>query len=865
MEKKDILKIVQNKKFQLGLTIAIFLIILILSSWIRFQNLPLLVDETSGEYIPLALDPFYFLRIAETLVETDGNLPEVDGMRSPHLGIAWHHEILPQSIVLIYRMGKIFNPELTLRFADIISPVIFFILGLVLFFLLSWKLSGSKSIALISSGILAIIPPYLYRTLAGFSDHESIGMFSFFLTLLLFSFGMFYLDKKKSNFIKSCIFGALSGLATLFAIVSWSGGAKFLFMILPLTFLITWIIKKNKNKKNYLFFYLFWIVGVLISAPIFGLKVSQSLSYMLGSTGILTFFALGYALVDFILIKYNLIDEKFKKWKELINFGVIVIVGGIVYQVFVGNFFGLVGNLIKNILYPFGVDRVSLTVAENKQPYLNDWILQIGKFTFYTFLVGCFIVGAKISKGIKVKKFQSLFTLSFAFFIVGILFSRISESSILNGQSFLSKALFFISFLILFISSVYIYKKSEWDINTKWILIVSWMIPMLFAVRSATRVFFAIVPFVSFLIPLAIFEVGKFAKKSKDELIKMFTVIIFTLLIIGLIFSMIGFYKTTITQAKYTGPSANVPWQKAMSWVRDNTSPESIFLHWWDYGYWVQTLGERATVSDGGHSQTAFGDHLIGRYVLTTPNPKTAKSFMTTHNVSYLLIDPTDIGKYPAYSSIGSDETGDDRNSWIMTMLSNPSEIQETREGMIRTYQGGFGLDGDLYYKPEAGKEIFLPREKSIILGTVIEFAGDQVKQPEVVYLMNGNQIKLPIRYLYFNNELFDFKVGINSTIYLYPSVYPNDVGQEIDQTGAVMYLSEKVKDSLVAKLYLMNDPEEEYSNLELVYDNGGRGMYYYGGFVGPIKIFEFNGEGIEHKEFKRISGKYAEFDYLFE
>ena len=25
-----------------------------------------------------------------------------------------------------------------------------------------------------------------------------------------------------------------------------------------------------------------------------------------------------------------------------------------------------------------------------------------------------------------------------------------------------------------------------------------------------------------------------------------------------------------------------------MSWVRENTPEESIFVHWWDYGYWVQ-------------------------------------------------------------------------------------------------------------------------------------------------------------------------------------------------------------------------------------------------------------------------------------
>ena len=64
------------------IVIILFLAILISSSNIRLQNLPLLIDQTTGAYIPLALDPFYFLRIAETIVE-QGGLPSIDPMRYP--------------------------------------------------------------------------------------------------------------------------------------------------------------------------------------------------------------------------------------------------------------------------------------------------------------------------------------------------------------------------------------------------------------------------------------------------------------------------------------------------------------------------------------------------------------------------------------------------------------------------------------------------------------------------------------------------------------------------------------------------------------------------------------------------------------
>ena len=148
--------------------------------------------------------------------------------------------------------------------------------------------------------------------------------------------------------------------------------------------------------------------------------------------------------------------------------------------------------------------------------------------------------------------------------------------------------------------------------------------------------------------------------------------------------------KSTIPNQYYT------QWEKAMFWVRENTPEKSIFVHWWDYGYWVQTIGQRPTVTDGGHSIKHW-DHLTGRYLLTTPNPETALSLMKTYNVSYLLIDSTDLGKYPAYSSIGSDENGRDRLSNIP--LIPLFDTQETDTGTLKVYQGGTSVDEDMFYE----------------------------------------------------------------------------------------------------------------------------------------------------------------------
>ena len=39
-------------------------------------------------------------------------------------------------------------------------------------------------------------------------------------------------------------------------------------------------------------------------------------------------------------------------------------------------------------------------------------------------------------------------------------------------------------------------------------------------------------------------------------------------------------------------------WVEALTWVKNNTPEDSKIMAWWDYGYWIQTVGERATYID---------------------------------------------------------------------------------------------------------------------------------------------------------------------------------------------------------------------------------------------------------------------------
>lgn len=893
---KKTIKFFSNKKVQNIIIIVALIAFLVMGSWIRVQNLPLLVDQSTGEYIPTALDPYYFLRLSETILE-QGSLPEFDEMRYSVQNVKYSPEILPQAMITLYKVWNIFDSDISFRYVDVVSPVVFFFFGMIVFFLLIYLLTNSKWTALISSALLSFIPSYLYRSTAGFSDHESLGMFAFFLALLCFTFTIKKLDKSKINLGKISFFGILTGLATMFAIASWGGGANFLFMIIPSTMLAYWIIKIKKEEKinnllGMILFFGLWMISCILFAPLFGFEFNSVISRLMSSYGLIGPATLLFMFIDIGLLQLNKKYKFGKKWfKEeyriLYSVGFLIILGGIFIQITKGNFLGYLANIIDAILHPFGEGRVGLTVAENKQPFLDDWISQIGKRMFWFFYAGLIAIGMTIASKVSKRKDKLLFAISWIILITGILFSRISVSSALNGTNFMSKAVLFLSILFFLYSVLKIYFKDNINIKPELILIFAWLLVTLISSRSAIRAFFMITPFACFSIGYLIVFVFEYAKKRKDETIKIISIIMSLILILVLIYSTFNFAMISKYQAENTGPSANAQWQYAMQWVRDNTLDDSTFIHWWDYGYWVQTLGERPTVTDGGHA-VGHWDHLIGRYLLTTPFPETALSLMKTHRVSYLLIDQTDLGKYSAYSSIGdgSGEDEDDRESYIPVALIDHTQTIETNNSKAFVYRepsgNVFWLDEDIVYETE-DKELFLPKEQTYLIGFIINVKSEKTyaefEQPIAIFVSaNGQQHRIPLKYLQYGDSYKEFKEGLEATIKIIPAIMNNNGYMNKEDLGAAIYISPKVTPSLFAQLYLMNDPENKYSTLKLAHSEddpvikylGSQGMnigefVYYQGFRGPIKIWrvDYPENIIEKEEFLETSGSYGELDDL--
>jgi hypothetical protein len=262
-----------------------------------------------------------------------------------------------------------------------------------------------------------------------------------------------------------------------------------------------------------------------------------------------------------------------------------------------------------------------LTVAESHQPYAVDWIGQMGWVYVLLFIVASIYLFYNLVKPLK--KYKIGLTLLYIYFIFTFSFSRYSSSSILNGDNGLSK-FFYLGSLFIFGAAIligYLYlfykNKESFEIIKKLskekILIFVWFLFMIIAARTAIRLLFIFSPITTLLAAYLIVSAYKGSFKFKE---KSYKILLYISIVVVLYLTVFSFAKTTYAQAKYTGPSYNQQWQYAMEWVRENTPEDAVFAHWWDYGYWVQTGGGRATITDGGNVIGAW-NHFMGRHVLT--------------------------------------------------------------------------------------------------------------------------------------------------------------------------------------------------------------------------------------------------------
>jgi asparagine N-glycosylation enzyme membrane subunit Stt3 len=826
------------KKKKSWIVYLVLLVIVYLGYFLRTRNLGYLTDVTTGKYIPLALDPFAFLKYVTYILE-NGSLMAVDMMRYWPWGYSSMGEfsLLSNFIVYMYKVWHLFVPSVTIEFVHIMYPVVCFIIGLVFFFLFVKELFDWR-VGLLASGFLAVLPAFLYRTMAGFADKEAFAIMLMFIALFFYA-----LVLKRKNFKVQVLGAVVSGFMIGLMAIVW-GGSRFLFLTIGVYILV--IILMNRFSKKDLILNAILVLVITIVAMV-GYPERFYLGTLLFSltTGIL-YLGLLIGFVNYLLFEVIKIKKLAKMPKGLFSLLVVIVLGLIVLLIAEGPaFFGSkIVSIYLQLTEPFGSTRWALTVAESHQPYFVDWVAQFTWGYLLLFYAGAILLFYEMVKRLKMKY---ILTALFGIFIFVFSMSRYSASSIFNGQSTIS-LLFYIGSLVLFVVlmlyyflNVYYNNKEEYSnvlkMNAIPIFVLLFFFFMVLGARSAIRLLFLFAPITCVLASFAVFYIVDKSGVFKDKVYKWALVIAVAILAIFLLFS---FYGDTLTQAKYTGPSYNQQWQVGMEWVRDNTADDAVFAHWWDYGYWVQYGGERTTLSDGGNAGGAGINHYIGRHVLTGQNETEALEYLYAREATHLLMISDEIGKYGAYSSIGSDANYD-RYSWIPSFGLDMDQVQETRNETILVYTGGTYLDEDVIYQ-----DILFPSGSAAVVAFTVpvEINDDgsiaKVNSPSVILSYNGQQASLPLRSISLNGEEIIFE-GEEEYFEGCLLVIPTYNGDQYSVFGSSLYLSPRVYRGLFAQLFLLEN--EEYSNFDLVYtDEASMPLSYYNGqLIGPLKIWEIS------------------------
>ena len=881
--------------------LVVLILLVILGVYIRYQPLadhdpnvagtqPGLWDSTTKDYtLGPDLDPFLFLRYARTIIE-NGSLPRIDEMRNVPVGFDTTTELQMVSymIVFTYRIISIFGMH-NINYAAAFMPVLFFIFTIISFFFFVREIFIRKSeenkkinalkanlIASVSTLFMIIIPGFLSRTVAGIPEKESVGFFFLFLTFYLF-LKAWKTEKTYASFIISILAGTSSALMGL----TW-GGVTYIYVTIGLAGLIGFIL--NKFGKREAVVYALWLISSFAITLLFTNRVNIKEFATSIDTG-LCLFVIALLFVHYTIWKTK-IKESFKLEKIKIPKSIITLAITILLALFIvliinpalisEKISGLYGTLIKPV-----TGRWSTTVAENAQPYFSSWYGDFGKVIFWLFFAGSVLLFYKIFNHLA-KKDKIMLTLLYIFFFFGLVFSRYSPSAaILNGGTLISKFFYFGSALLLVIGIIYIYINYHISENLgfekadfEYILLFCLFVLTLFTARSAVRLIMVLVPIAPIFLSYLLVESGFKIKESEKKDLKIIFAIIFIFTFVYSCYYGWGYYQGIKYQAYGFIPYYyTIQWQEAMSWIRNTTSSNAVFAHWWDYGYWVQSIGDRATVTDGGNA-IVWWNYLTGRYVLTGTDQQESLNFLWNHNATHLLIDSSDIGKYGAFSQIGSDKDYDRLSYGPLTMISDSKQIQETSNGIIRSYQGSSIVDGDLNYNLN-GSNIFIPGPSidssgnpayhAYIIGVFIEKEINNIsetyKQPYAVYYYNNKQINLPLRYLYVKGKLYDYKSGVDVAVYLIPKLDAVNNGLSMDKDGALIYLSPKILSGYLGQVYLLDNSLGNFNNFKLVHTEQDYilrqidtthslgDFVYYQGLRGPIKIWEISYTGKEQRD----------------
>ena len=441
---------------------------------------------------------------------------------------------------------------------------------------------GGTTAGLFASLFFAISPILIIRGSIGWFKSEPLGLFYGLLAVYLLLSGL-KSDNGKISVAK--IVGA--GVLLAFGIASW-GGIQFFILPIGILFLALPFLRKD-NK------FVIWM-SIIFTSVFLLVTMSFEKTGIAFASGLNGFFLIGCTgfLVVCIIIRRIFSKSQLRVSLALLGgsivSGIVIISSGII---------NLPTFRYLNAANPFLIttDMLNDSVSEHATTSLDV------SFYFFSILMIFAGIGAwllfqkKVNHSLKIKGEMAAFALIIG--LVGVYFS----SAFVRLEVFGS-----LSIIILASIGISILISRILKVQQK-------------PTGAATKISFLVVIVILLMVPMVYPERLNWSNNN-----------------VGIPISLL-----------HSGSKFDIStndWPDAMQWVKKNTPKDAVIASWWDYGYWISTLGERKTLADNA-TLLDWQIRKIASTFFSTPDNawQILTSDTKTDVSSYYITLPSDINK----------------------------------------------------------------------------------------------------------------------------------------------------------------------------------------------------------------------------
>jgi len=520
-------------------------------------------------------DPFFNFRATEYIVE-NGFFEYFEWNDDK----SWHphgRDVSATSQVMLHSTAaityQIFGGNSSLYDFTILFPAVIGSLTVVVIFALVRLFAGTTA-GLFASLLFAVSLPIIIRGSIGWFKSEPLGIFYGLLGLYLF-LSAIKSENKKIAALK-IIFG---GIIMAFGMASWGGNQ---FFIIPIGLFILALPFLRKDHK-----FLLWGIPLFVGLflLISGSFERPGLSFVFGLGGLSLIIPTMFLVISIFVQKISKDETKIRNSLFLL-ISIIVIGSFLIIINDDSNILPLPSFRYLNAMNPFltSIDPLTDSVAEHATTSLPFSYFFHSVWMIFAGIGIWFILSKKISQSF-VKNDMKVFVLIFG--ISGVYIS----SSFIRLEVFASISLIIFSSIALSILSKNIFK-----------------ITFSGKINNLIKILYVIIIVFLFFLPLGFPENNNWISNASSPPIIL------------------------------TGATSNPPtndWLETLEWIKLNTPENAVIASWWDYGYWIQTMAERASLADN----STTNDHIIqniARMLLSTPDD--SWNMLQKMNADYVLV-----------------------------------------------------------------------------------------------------------------------------------------------------------------------------------------------------------------------------------